>query len=479
MNTSRLTAKSLAAAAIFSIMACACSKEPAETPNENITTVHVNVSAGIDSSMVKSAVRENGTIRGLTFTAGDSLYVRAAIAGTDKILVGFLGIDGTPGSNVTNAVFEGDLTVYAPDKDKNYYSSYYSFSDSNPLLECTAVTHTSGSQEPMAVLVHRGTSSKFQIDYYSKRGYYGYGKTASTINDLMVSILKIGGNYDVVNKRFDLGVINEDDQCTAMLDVTVTGGLAANTEYSVYYLSGSTEDDANYSEILGTITSDSNGAAKFACAAHAQTGTLYHSIRFINDSDWRYIMLGEKALANKVYKISRAASVTQSDAIRPTITDYPENTIHDIGTTIQASNFEKPLSFTVSGFSRHYSISVSDYTTCTVKLRNLTAYYNNSGHFLSSTRDITIDIEGENVLICPSCDWAISNRWYGDIHVTGNGTLTIVNATQWKCGGIAGNNFYGSWLIDGLAADGTTIDVTDYTQNSDGTYIRTFHVSTE
>ena len=489
MKTLRSAAKTLAAAAILSLMACACNKEQTETPKDVITTVHVNVSAGIDGSNVKSALIQNGSSRQLVFTSGDALYIRAYITGTDKILAGYLSIDGTPASNSTKAAFNGDLTVYAPDEE-GYVASSHTFQTNDPLSECStesgeeyelesvAVTKGIKSKKgtPMAILVHNG--SEFYCNEYDKSGYYASGNIAATVEELMTSRLEITGNYDASAHRFNLGIDNEEDRCTAIFDVNVTAGLSPNTTYGVLYLYGSSEDSLYGSEALGEITTDSNGSVKFACAVNAQTDNLYHAIRFETTTRWMLISLGNKTLTDKIYKISRVAYEDPDTPIRPTITDEPANSIVYIGREIQASNYGQPLSFTISGKSRHYCIDIHDCTNCTVKLRNLTAYYNNSFKFIEASVDLTIDVEGDNTIIYPGNNYAISNRYRGDIHVTGNGTLTITSKDRYTCGGIEGNNYYGSWQIDDLAADGTTITVTDFTDNGDGTYTRTFNVTT-
>ena len=103
----------LALGAAMTMVSCQREELIVETTEETGVS-KVTVTAGAGIVQTKSAVVKVGTIRSLSFTTGDRLYVRGLITGTDpqKIVAGYLDIEGTPDEGATHADFSGDLSVY-------------------------------------------------------------------------------------------------------------------------------------------------------------------------------------------------------------------------------------------------------------------------------------------------------------------------------------------------------------------------------
>ena len=291
----------LALGAVMTMVSCQREEPIVETPEEaGVSQVTVTAGAGIVQT--KSAVVTVGTTRSLSFTAGDRLYVRGLITGTDpqKIVAGYLAIEGTPEEGATRADFSGTLSVYefasagTPDV---YSASTYDFADaSNPLAECSSI---------LGWLVHNGAVG-FTVDAGQNGAYTN--TIAATVDDLMSHSLPVYGFYD--EGSFPLSVGDSPSTCTPIFNCSLSG-LTAYAEYTLVYRNGDDALNIDETKTLGTITADDSGNAAFACfVSGVTTAEEYHGFQLTNTadgSDVRITSLATKALVSKVYNATREA----------------------------------------------------------------------------------------------------------------------------------------------------------------------------
>lgn len=293
------------------VLATACSQEVL-LMDEAPKTVHITVGANMGEPQTRSAVVTAGGTHTLTFTAGDRLYVWGRITGTDpqKIVAGYLDMVGTPAEGATTASFSGALSVYVYNSSEDRYdASSHTFVTDDPLGECTVAYGT---------LVHKDAVG-FTVGA-DKWGEYS-SRVASTVNDLMTTMLCVQGTYNSGTKSFPLSVDlwgnSSDEWCAPIFNCTISG-LKPSTTYDVSHIRSTSFEKAldAHGNYLGTVTSDAEGNACFACYNVCEKAEQYHILNFLSDdyTDDRNVYLGSKALADKVYNITRLALKFQEAA---------------------------------------------------------------------------------------------------------------------------------------------------------------------
>ena len=443
----------MAAAIIIGTASCSSDDSITEQPTQQPTLVakpvYITVGAGINDGLTRSAVVNESGQRTLTFTAGDRLYVYGYISGEgggesklapkpkrriaegdSKILAGYLNIDGTPVAGATTATFSGNLTVWEQGEEPwdPYTESSYDFTTNDPLSECSALS---------AILVHKDAGSSFVVVDQDQRGYYWNGNLAATVDALMTTSFNIEGRYDKVNKRFSLAMDDEYGS-SPIFNCTVTSGLTANAVYEVSLLAGANTSSVREYGSMGTVTANSSGGVSFACTDKVGKDSRYYAIRFKNTSvtgDWKRINLGTKALASKIYNISRAASVDPDAPTTPTITGATYTTPNENGDSrIDGNN--GALTFSIAGKSRGVGFTIENCTSATVTLINLDAKFETS--FLDGENDITIVLDGNSTItgqVGGTCISAYGLSAKLKLKTTGNTqTLTVTSDLCEYCG---------------------------------------------
>lgn len=316
----------------------------------------VSVTAGAGIMLTKSAVVSSGTTRNLTFTSGDRLYVRGEITGTDpqKIVAGYLDMDGTPDTDGTGATFSGDLEVFEYNQSaRRYDASSFEFTDaSDPFADCTSIKGT---------LVHEGAED-FVVDELKNSFYRSW--VADNVEELMTKHLEVYGFYD--SGSFSLCTRNDESRCTPIFNCTLNG-LPADATCSLHYFYDDEVDDGfNYDRgyKIGEITTDGSGNANFACyVSGVATSNSYHGIQLRTDSDIMIANLGKKALVSKVYNINREVYPQSVDLSSVTQRDENDFRYYDAkdGQTISGT-------FNDVGY-----ITIADGATVTLNIENLEA----------------------------------------------------------------------------------------------------------
>ena len=320
--------------------------EPAVVPQAQ-QKVHITVGAGLGKltrSAVEETVNEGRTTRTLKFTEGDKLYVRAVIerahndnlwGGSDydsKFMAGFLTIDpSTISADGKSAQFTGDLDVYDATvvpvygeewvvdeeghmegddwiEEKGHYEQYIEDYD----LAFDPGTHTFTTADPLdecvyadAYLAHAASSeADYTVTDY-KYLYYNNYYLASSVNELMTSSYRVGGEYDKDSHSFDLGA---NDDYSAILNCTISG-LTPGASYTVRLNYEYTEDDEDYNGNIyyeGKVAADGEGKATFAITA--PQGDKYFKLELMSSKDRKVVTLGQKKLETKVYNVKATAT---------------------------------------------------------------------------------------------------------------------------------------------------------------------------
>ena len=145
----------------------------------------------------------------------------------------------------------------------------------------------------------------------------------------------------------------------------------------------------------------------------------------------------------------------------------------------------QPLNITFGGTSYGYCFKLFGYSHgSVVNLDNFTATYSDD-ILIWSGNDITVNITGNNTLLCQSVDGCIVSG--GTLKLTGNGTLTVT-AGSYQSNGIYGDSNYNTnhssvseevdvteWLA--LDPTKTTVMLSKMTDNGDNTFTWTYTVA--
>ena len=145
------------------------------------------------------------------------------------------------------------------------------------------------------------------------------------------------------------------------------------------------------------------------------------------------------------------------------------------------------LDFTLSGTSNNLKIRLQNYTTATVKLSSFNAIADNVIiSFNEKGKDARLVIDGDNTVIG---GWNTVISSYGELKLSGNGTLTTKSNHELSCGISAPNykynknnssNYYDTTdeldVTSQLAASGHTVIRSERTKN-DKVYTWAYTVS--
>lgn len=470
------------------LTSCSSDDDVTQTAPQGVSTIHVSVGASVADAGTRSTVEtttDGGkTTSTLQFTTGDRLYVHHQLTQDwpRKFIAGFL--ENKSMEDGTTATFEGDLNVYVEDSYQNEQSEWvfrlapstYEFGDSDPLVGATAI------------LFHEGAKNNTMfIDDETLEVTFSAAAMASSVDDLMTSLLKVEGTYNTTTQQFSLSpsagcIVN----CT-ITDMTLTG------DFTVSYWSGSSLTNLikQTEKVLTKATANSD----FTFAFFGKTGgNYYHQIRIESATHvTKVINLGQKTLAsgsgtNKIVNVSRSwgtFSIT-SNTSTP-VPDYVNNAYtFTSGCNINVSGAGTDKMIVLQGSENYINIeNLAVINTSTENYSgNFIMPYNPSGNPVTTT----INITGDNSISClaDGKDPIAEGSMFCTVKFSGKGTLTVTSKSPNNCGIYASNYTSSNNQNDvtgecdvtaQLAATGYSVIRSARTTNADGTYTWTYTVS--
>ena len=364
------TAGWLVMAAALTITMAACSGDDTlagepTTPTgpEAVSSVHVTLGAGLGSD--NGATRSDVTLdagfsnggggEGMTrtdviteyghiliFTEGDRLYVTARVSADNSyLLAGTLSV-GDITDRGQEATFSGDLQVYHYEGGTPVPSSY-TFTNDDPLLECTDHCATLISKDMREDCYTINANRAFQFDYSksiaSGDPEDGFGDRLSMLMTTAIRVQSfsymekyMGGESPIVFRNFEADPII---QCSI-------GDLEGSTDYTVT-LKGDTHF-VDYYSYTGSffnltfdppVTTSSDGCARFAISLKPSDIPRYWSLTFTGGSENRCVMLGEKQLDyEKAYYVGHSST----ELVNPMYVAVVEPEAIDMGKGIKWSS---------------------------------------------------------------------------------------------------------------------------------------------
>ncbi len=284
-----LSALAIAVALLAANTACTSDDVPEQpqqpdTPSTGGITITVGAGISDDVAQVRSVVAMEDGKRALHFTDGDQLYVYGYLP-SDYYLVGALDIDASSiSASGKSANFSGTIKVY--DSDNKDVTDTYHFSDpSDPLADCVSAT---------AHLFHKDKKADIYTIQANHTLVYNTAKAfAADVETLMITVLKVSGDYDKSHKKFSLGSTD------AILNCTLSG-LAASTSYKVK-LNSDNSPVATYD-----FSTDANGIGTIAfvssVGSHAR---ILNILQSDGTTPVGNINLGTHNFTAKVYNVMR------------------------------------------------------------------------------------------------------------------------------------------------------------------------------
>jgi hypothetical protein len=479
----------MAAALLTGMASCSSDEDMVQSSEaKSGSSIDVCVKAGFDNDATRSTVVETTTggvtTRDLQFTDGDRLYVYGHIGykmigtypdliGKDLYIVGFLNLYEIK-DNPTFADFKGDLYVYER-SDSKLIPSSYDFGDANPLAENANMTTT-------ATLVHAAAVENvdYTIDENTKEITI-IKNMAHDVNTLMTKNLWIRGNYTSSSSGFSLDIVDYQP----IFECTITGAPAEELELTASYLSSQKLDGVEFGKRTTDFTfTKPAGATSFdlAFVGIPYTGE-YHQIQVASEKYGTLVVSlgqtrdGEEAqpLPNTVIKVGNL----------PWLPDVTKNSDR---TKISPTNngkdyiFTENCNITIAGSSLDSKFDFQG-TTNTVTLDNFTTFYNPqtacpiSAYVYNDNtpKNINLILKGNNRIDCSQSEGMYQCiSCYGELKLSGEGSLTVTNPNQYN-GGIYANNYNGGNDVYVLAAPGYKVTRTGG-QNDKGTYTWTYTV---
>ena len=266
-------------------------------------------------------------------------------------------------------------------------------------------------------------------------------------------------SYSPMQAYLDISFTDDDSKALAItqLDIWTSGGKLVKTAPLGGEKTYATEESPL------TVTPDA-ATDHFFLALRDEAGasnTIYFKATTANNA-YTYSQESNLAIGGYYY----AASPKAMTSLRGTITRGDGGTVPEPSNNCYYfyQNGSNPIDVTLSGMLKGYRFSFND--ACTVHLIDLQAEYSGFSETLHSSRDLTLDIAGDNSVIHKTAQNSVD--CYGNLYLRGNGTLTVSGTNSSYCGLWGQNNYSNGGDPSVLAADGYTVTRSDAT--AFGTY---------
>ena len=270
-------------------------------------------------------------------------------------------------------------------------------------------------------------------------------------------------SYSPMQAYLDISFTDDDSKALAItqLDIWTSGGKLVKTAPLGGEKTYATEESPL------TVTPDA-ATDHFFLALRDEAGasnTIYFKATTANNA-YTYSQESNLAIGGYYY----AASPKAMTSLRGTITRGDGGTVPEPdelhGYAFDSNSNDDPIDLTLSGMLKGYNFRLKDVGT--VHLIDLQAEYNENAISLTlrSSRDLTLDIAGDNSVIHKIAYNSV--ECYGNLYLRGNGTLTVSGTNSSYCGLWGQNNYSNGGDPSVLAADGYTVTRSDAT--AFGTY---------
>ena len=189
----------------------------------------------------------------------------------------------------------------------------------------------------------------------------------------------------------------------------------------------------------------------------------------------------------KYYYNSQAIQLTKQESTAPDITwTKPSTPVTPNANKVYNISGDD---ITISGISNGYSFSLTDGAPFTVRLNNLTAWYNAAdpySPFIDNNGNLILEVNDTNTINCKGSFQAVEASYGGTLKFKGNGTLTVTTQYSARCGLYSNNykennnaytNISEADVSSQLAAPGYTVTRSAVINNDDGTYTWTYTVA--
>lgn len=486
----------------------ACSNEDIVVDQQTATqaqtyTVSIPASMGEDSKTRGVEFGNDGSSITSKFEAGDKVYVYnetqgAFACGSDGTLIPLTLTDGSISNGGKNCTLSGNLTFYKFDETdpdnptwtpvtpgaNDTYSLYYNMSNvssdepeysyydylsqdgwASEASACdfaikTGLTMTTSGNalEPSSTVTFESLQSMFRQRLSFTQGPNNEGSTSPTLKKLTIST-KNGTLVTSYSPLRQLGKYDSKYDCyyIEINNPQITGDGDIYLSMAFDYREGHVADG----DELQLEAIDTEGhvyvASKAVPTGGFTTGKYYYGSMTLAWSEQRYI--------------------------KPTVT--PAATPNEYWCYNIDGN-GAALAYTISGTSKGYNFNISNYSSCTLTLSGLNAEYDNGSYIgAHNNKGLNIVVNGANTITSPAGYIAVGAT-YGELKLSGNGTLTVTsNDADW-CG-LKGTNYTSSNnnhstttsvnVSTQLAADGYTVTRSDMTNNGNSTYTWTYTVA--
>lgn len=284
------------------------------------------------------------------------------------------------------------------------------------------------------------------------------------------------------------------DESNNAIKVKLLKISSTNNALDIYYYpldDSNTQNPAgDYYVTLGSATTDYIYAALRINESRSNGDMLTFTVIDNDGNSYQ----GTRAVPNgglkngKYYYNSQAIQLTKQESTAPDITwTNPSTPVTPNANKVYNISGDD---ITISGISNGYSFSLTDGAPFTVRLNNLTAWYNAAdpySPFIDNNGNLILEVNGTNTINCKGSYQAIKASYEGNtLKFKGNGTLTVTTQYLPRCGLYSNNyndnnNAYTNTseadVSSQLAAPGYTVTRSAVINNGDDTHTWTYTVA--
>ncbi len=443
---------------------CACEKNPEmnQEVNQGMNQTVLKVEIPAEFDQMTKAVDIDGTNCTCKFTVEDAVFVfnKTTVCPFGGYLTPTeISEDGKScrlaGTLTGGTISEGDTLILMSNLTGSVSSIYNGFQNDIEYL----YTNKNGSLDGLI----DGATATVKVSSYGEDGLLCTESTPTFTNCQSIFRYKFTDeNNDAIKVK--LVQISSANKCIATYYYPTLGSYTKTILNII-------PDSATYDYIYSAMRIDESNSADdvFSFMVRNENGDKF---------------IGTKAtpstgLSNgKFYYNASPIQLTKKyTAVKPTLSslyydDFPDPNVFN-RYNLNTSECEE---FTIKDTSVGYYFYISGSTSMDIGLSQLNATMEDN-EFIYSNAPLYINISGTNTITCVNDSQAIFTE--SDLKLSGNGTLTVT-VPDWNTHGLYSKTNYSSYSCDvsAIAAEGSTVTISDRTDNADGTYSWTYTVET-